>query len=185
MIAEVRKRSRFEMRKDKAMKTKLNLFAAEIFLAAISTGFGQSTLQFPVPPNYTVAEWAGSVILTVQRTGDANAAVTVDYASTNGTAMAGSDYTATNGTLTFLAGETNQIINVPILNDGIVEPAVYETFTVTLSNPTNAILGTRTVASIRITDDDKGLHFYVPTVSVNEDAGEVEIKVARGDDGET
>ena len=36
-----------------------------------------------------------------------------------------------------------------------------------------------------ITDNDKGLHFYVPAISVNEDAGEVTIKVARGDDGDT
>ena len=56
----------------------------------------------------------------------------MDYVSANGTAIAGSDYLATNGTLTFAAGETNQTIVVTILNDGVVEPAVFETFTVTL-----------------------------------------------------
>ena len=154
------------------MKTNLNLLAAGIFLAAVHAGFGQSTLQFSTNLYY-VAENAGSVILTVQRTGDTNAAVSVDYASTNGTAIAGSDYTATSGTLTFAAGETNQTIAVPILNDGLVEPTVYETFTVTLSNPTNAVLGTRTVATVRITDNDKGLQFEFTSYSVAEDAGSV------------
>ena len=140
--------------------TKLNFLAAGIFLTALSTGFGQSAIQFSAS-TYTVAENAGSVIFTVQRTGDTNAVVSVDYASANGTAMAGSDYTATNGTLTFAAGETNQTIAVPILNDGIVESTADETFTVTLSNPTNAVLGTRTIANVRITDNDKGLQLGV------------------------
>ena len=135
-----------------------------LFLTALGTGLGQTTLQFSTNIYY-VTENAGSVILTVQRTGDTNAAVSVDYASANGTAIAGSDYTATSGTLTFAAGETNQTLAVPILNDGLVEPAIYETFTVTLSNPTNAILGTRTVATGRITDNDKGL-VDRPTVPV-------------------
>ena len=152
------------------MKTTLNLLAAGIFLAVANAGFGQSTVQFSTNI-YNVAENAGSVILTDQRTGDTNGAVSEDYASANGTAIAGSDYTATNGTLTFAAGETNQTLAVPILNDGIVEPAVYETFTLTLSNPTNAVLGTRTVATGRITDNDKALLLEFTTYSVAEDAG--------------
>jgi hypothetical protein len=164
------------------MKAKLNLLAAGIFLAAVSTGLGQSTLQFSTNI-YTVAENAGSVFLTVQRTGDPNTEVSVDYASTNGTALAGSDCTATNGTLTFLAGETNLTIAVPILNDGVVETESYETFTVALSNSTNAVLGTLTTATVRITDNDKGLAFEFASYSVAEDAGSVLIGVVRTDDG--
>ena len=109
--------------------------------------------------------------------------MSVDYASANGTAIAGSDYTATNGTLTFAAGETNQTIAVPILNDGFVEPAAYETFTVTLSNPTNAVLGTRTIANVRITDNDKALAFEFANYWAREDEGSVLIGVVRADDG--
>jgi len=108
------------------MTSKLRLLATGILLAAVTAGFGQPTLQFSTA-TYTVAENAGSVTLTVRRLNDPNAAVTVDYATANGTATAGLDYTATNGTLTFAAGETNQTVTVPILNDGLVEPT--ETFT--------------------------------------------------------
>ena len=64
--------------------------------------------------------------------------VTIGYATSNGTATAGTDYTATTGTLTFAPGVTSQKINVPILADTAVEAG--ETFTVTLSNPTGATI---------------------------------------------
>ena len=64
--------------------------------------------------------------------------VTVDYATADGTATAGSDYTATSGTLTFAAGETEKAISVPVLDDGHDEGS--ETLTLTLSNPSGAYL---------------------------------------------
>jgi len=115
------------------MTSKLRLLAAGAFLAAGTAGFGQPTLQFSTA-TYTVAESAGAVTLTVRRLNDPNVAVTVDYATANGTATAGLDYPATNGTLTFATGQTNLTFTVPILNDGLVEPS--ESYTVILSNPT-------------------------------------------------
>ena len=73
-----------------------------------------STIQFGLA-SYSVAEWAGTVSLTVQRLGDTNTEVSVDYATADGTATNGLKYTATNGTLTFAAGETNKTVVVPIL----------------------------------------------------------------------
>jgi hypothetical protein len=64
----------------------------------------------------------------------------VHYATTDGTATAGSDYTATSGNLVFAPGETSKTIGVPVVNDTAVEPD--ETFTLTLSSPLNAKLGT-------------------------------------------
>ena len=64
--------------------------------------------------------------------------VTVDYATSDGTAAAGSDYTATSGTLTFAAGETGKTVSVPVLDDAHAEGS--ETLTLTLSNPSGAYL---------------------------------------------
>jgi Calx-beta domain/Immunoglobulin domain len=136
-----------------------------------------ATLQFAVT-TCTVVEGAGTVALLVQRVNDTNTVVSVDYATADGTATNGFKYTATNGTLVFGPGETNRTIMVPLLNDGLVGGT--KNFRVILSNPTNAVLGARTTATVSILDGDKGLHFYVPAVSVNEDVGEVTINRAFG-----
>ncbi len=65
--------------------------------------------------------------------------VTVQYATANGTATAGSDYTTTSGTLTFTPGQLTQTVPVPVLGDTVFEPT--ETFVVNLSNPINATIG--------------------------------------------
>ena len=62
--------------------------------------------------------------------------VTVDYATSDGTATAGSDYTATSGALTFTAGEREKSVPVPVLDDAHDEGS--ETLTLTLSNPSGA-----------------------------------------------
>ena len=83
------------------------------------------------------------------------APATVQYATSNGTATAGSDYTSTSGTLTFPTATpsgTTQTINVPLINDAVVEPS--ETFTVGLSSPSGATLGAITTHTVTITDDD-------------------------------
>ena len=64
-------------------------------------------------------------------------AVTVDYATTDGTAAAGSDYTGVSGTLTFAAGEVAKTVSVPVLDDAVDEGS--ETMTLTLSNPSPSI----------------------------------------------
>ena len=70
----------------------------------------------------------------------ASGTVTVDYATSDGSADAGDDYTATSGTLSFAAGETSKTISVAIEDD--IENESDETFTVTLSNASGADLGT-------------------------------------------
>lgn len=77
--------------------------------------------------------------------------VTASYATADGTATAGSDFTATNGTVSFAPGETSKSISVPIIGETTVEAD--ETFSVTLSSPVNAVLGTAT-ATGTITNDD-------------------------------
>ena len=66
----------------------------------------------------------------------ASGTVTVDYATSNGTATAGADYTATSGTLRFAAGEQSKSVSVAVLDDDHDEGE--ETVTLTLSNASGA-----------------------------------------------
>ena len=84
----------------------------------------------------------------------ASGAVSVDYATADGTATAGEDYTATSGTLTFAPGETAKTVSVAILDDAIDEGK--ETFLLRLSNPKGAYL--------------RGIHREAKGVIANEDA---------------
>ncbi len=77
--------------------------------------------------------------------------VTVDYATSDGTAAAGTDYTTASGTLTFAAGDTAKTVSVPVLDDAVDEED--ETFTLTLSNASGASLAD-TAATGTIVDDD-------------------------------
>lgn len=134
----------------------------------------------------TVAETAGSVTLEVVRGGDStNSDISVSYATTDGTAKAGSDYTAATGTLRFAPGVLSRTITIPITNNVFFEPT--EAFTITLSNPTGgAHLGEYTPAAatavVTITDDDPAvpvLEFGQATVSVVEGKGTVTLQVVR------
>lgn len=103
--------------------------------AATSEGnTGTTALSFPVTLSAVAAQ-----------------TVSVRYATSDGTATAGGDYTAASGSLTFNAGEQTKTISVNVLGDAVVEQD--ETFTLTLSNPVNATLGTAT-ATGTITNDD-------------------------------
>ncbi|MBM81981.1 MAG: hypothetical protein CMJ78_15530, partial [Planctomycetaceae bacterium] len=78
-------------------------------------------------------------------------AVSVDFSTTEGTAMEGSDFLATNGTLTFAPGEVSKTITVTVNGDAVIEPD--ETFFVNLSNATNATI-LRDQATGTIINDD-------------------------------
>jgi glucose/arabinose dehydrogenase len=114
--------------------------------AASSFAFGQSA--------YEIKENGTQATITVQRSGSTTTAATVQYATSNGTATAGSDYTATTGTLSFTAGETSKTFVVPIIDDTIGERN--ETLNLTLSNPTGGSLGTQQTALLTILDNDPG-----------------------------
>ncbi|WP_305791096.1 Calx-beta domain-containing protein, partial [Dolichospermum sp. UHCC 0352] len=79
-----------------------------------------------------------NAVFTVTRSGTASQPITVNYATANGTATAGSDFTNTTGTLTFATNETTKTITILILGDTSVEGN--ETFFVNLSNATNATI---------------------------------------------
>jgi len=112
---------------------------------------GASSLQFSAA-NYNVNEDPTSALITVTRTGDSSAAVSVGYATSDGTAHQTSDYSNVLGTLTFASGETSKTFSVPINEDSLVEGT--ETATLTLSSPAGgAVLGTQATATLTILDD--------------------------------
>jgi hypothetical protein len=118
----------------------------------------------------TAGEADGSVTFTVSLSGASASTVTVDYATSDGTAIDAEDYTPASGTLTFAPGETSAAVVVAITNDAIDEPT--QTFVLTLSNPVNAT-ATDTDAQASIQDDDGGPWVSVTGAKVSETAGSV------------
>ncbi|MFO1487578.1 MAG: Calx-beta domain-containing protein [Verrucomicrobiota bacterium] len=119
--------------------------------ATTTSQAGPGILQF-ASLSYSVSENAGTLSLAVVRTGGAIGAVTVDFATSNFTAVAGSDFTATTGTLTFTNGQTLATVSVPILNDLVTE--CVEQFSVSLFNATGgALVLVNTNTTVTIQDD--------------------------------
>ncbi|HZQ78322.1 MAG TPA: Calx-beta domain-containing protein [Acidimicrobiia bacterium] len=89
--------------------------------------------------------------------------VTVDYATSDGTAQALLlDYVTTAGTLSFAPGETQKTVSVPVVGD--LTPESAETFDLDLSNPNNATVGTAQATATILNDD--GPASSVPTVTI-------------------
>jgi hypothetical protein len=127
---------------------------------------------------------AGTKVLnfTVTLSAGSNLTVTSNFATSNGTAIVGSDYVATSGTLTFNPGELTKTIPVTINGDIDFEPD--ETFTVTLTAPTNATLNKASGTGTIQNDDVLGgfIAFSQVNTNVNESTGIVTLTVVRTDD---
>jgi hypothetical protein len=115
--------------------------------------------------NKSVTE-GGNLSFTVTRSGSTAGAVSVDYATADGTATAGSDYTAGTGTVTFAAGETTKTITVATIDDSLQESD--ETVLVNLSNATGGatISGAQGVGTIK--DNDTPLTLAIGDASAIE-----------------
>ena len=121
-----------------------------------------NAVQFTLA-NYNIAEAAGSVVVTVMRTGDTSASATVQYATSdsagvqncnvkNALASSKCDYISAIGTLSFDAHETSKTLAILIIDDSYSEGD--ETFTISLSEPSGTSLGQPSTATIRIIDND-------------------------------
>ena len=100
-----------------------------------------------------VTEGTGPLRFEVTRAGPSGLPVTVDWATSEGTATAGEDYTKQSGVLTFRVGEKRRTLEVAVLDDALDEDP--ETLSVVMRNPTNATL-----------EDDRA------TGTIDDDAGE-------------
>lgn len=116
--------------------------------------------------NLTVSEGVGTATINVNISMAPTEVVTVSYTTANGTAVAVSDYVAASGTITFAVNDTTpKPINITIVDDTASEST--QSFLLQLSNPISASLGTPSVASINITDNDTGA---TPTPQIFADA---------------
>ena len=151
-----------------------------------STGTNSVFVAF-APPKLSIGDVAAAegnsgstdATFTVSLSYASHLPVTVNYATANGSAAAGSDYTSAAGTLTFAPGQTSQTITVPVLGDTVDEPS--ETFLVNLSGNTNALLAdaqavgtigdddtaTLAISDVTVTEGHSGAASAVFTVSLS------------------
>ncbi len=114
---------------------------------------------------------AGTATLTIRLAGPTDREVTVDYATEDGTALAGLDYSATSGTATIAIGQSSASVIVPILRNSAVEGG--EAFALRLSNASGADIRDN-LATITLIDDDG---FSISDVSLSEGGGSMTFTV--------
>ena len=126
-----------------------------LIVDAVATGTIRNTEDQADPRTVSVSDASAaegdSVVFTVSLSAASDRQVTVDYATSGGTATSGTDFTAESGTLTFAANETSKTLSVATTDDSVDEEN--ETFTLTLTSPTNATLDDAT-ATGTIRDND-------------------------------
>ncbi len=141
--------------------------------ATISDGHGVGTIPNDDPQpsisiddfTFTGADSRSVSGFTVTLSNPSSSTITVHYATSDDTAIAGEDYTAASGTLTFVPGDTSKNIPIVILADNITE--LTETFNVDLDTPTNAtILDGHGVGTIP--NDDAAPTLSIEDVTHNE-----------------
>ena len=124
----------------------------------------------------SIIETAGFVPINVLRIGGTNNPVQLNYATANGTAVAGVNYTTESGTLPFAAGESLRSVQVPVIRDPRVTGPLYFTMVLSSNSPGTSIVAPST-NTIVVLDADAGLSFTNSTTSVLKSAGSVLITV--------
>ena len=122
------------------------------------------TIQLTVSA-LNVAENGGTATITAIRTGGADGAVSVSYATSDGTATDPADFLDAAGTLNWANQDSApKSFQVTIVNDALDEPD--ETFTASISSPTGgAVLGSPATATVTILDNDQqGATVEIPTL---------------------
>jgi hypothetical protein len=140
--------------------------------AATADGTATGTIRNDdVPPVVTVSDGsivegdsgASSVIFQLSLSAPSGLPVSIQYATADGSALAGSDFTTPiNGAeITFVPGETSKTIAIEVSGDTTIE--THEVFALLLSNPTSATLSA-TRATGTILNDDTAIRIGDATV---------------------
>lgn len=129
----------------------------------------------------TVQEDGGQARIVVRRTGGTAGVVSIPYATAPGSAVAGSDFTSVSGTLTFLSGEVEKTIVVPVIDNAEVDGN--RNFLINLGQGTGAAAGTPSQTSVTIVDDESppagSFQFSMAGYTVSEADGQATITVTR------
>lgn len=157
--------------------TSTRVYAVGTFTTAGRTGlsrfaqFGPNFVQFS-STTWSQDESATSpqLIVEISSSNTSTRPITVNYTVTGGSATGGgNDYTLANGTATISAGSPSTTIPLTVINDSTMESD--ETVVVTLSSPTNAVLGSQTSLTYTIQNDDVG----TPGITLSESASSTAI----------
>ncbi|HEY6166600.1 MAG TPA: Calx-beta domain-containing protein, partial [Verrucomicrobiae bacterium] len=155
-------------------------FNSTAVVTIVDNDFNHGVLSFSSPV-IEVGENLTNAVVTVVRTNGSTGTVTVQYATSDGTALASADYQSRSGTLTFGPGITSRTITVPIVNDTGIEGE--EFFQIRLFSPGGGATLGLTNMTVLILDDESGpgsLSFASPSgYSVNEAGGTATITVRR------
>ena len=149
---------------------------------------GNTTSNVETTNNRSLVQWsvatasadgqAGTVALTVTRTGNLTAAATIMYSTADITAEAGHEYFAAAGTVSFAAGEATKTVTIALTGDASADAV--STFGVTLTAPTgNAVLGAVTTEVVTVANGLSAVKFSPAQVQATEGQGTVTITVTR------
>ena len=146
-----------------ALSVGTNTITVEVTAEDTTTTKTYTVTVTVTPPTVEIADAEANegddVVFTVSLSATTNTATTVEYATVDDTALAGTHYTAKSGTLTIAANTMSSTISVDTEDDS--KDDVNYAFTVTLSSPSGATLGTMSSATGTIKDDDP-----VPNMSI-------------------
>lgn len=131
---------------------RLRIYATVLSAAEIAGLDRQSSSVKFSAAGSSVGEAGGSATITVIRTGCAALPATVGYTTSDETAKQSLDYLATSGTVSFAAGETSKIFQVPIIHNQIVD--LDRQLTLFLQNPNSVALEAQSVAVLTIADNE-------------------------------
>lgn len=145
--------------------------------AIVTITSSDPAVQFAAP-FYQASEAASQALVSVKRTGSLAEPLTVHYATSDGSAAAGTDYVPAEGDLTFPRGVAARTFAVTLVRDAAYEPL--RTVALTLSSPSSGVLGT-SAATLTIRDDDPAgtVQFAASDASVGAGDGVATIKVVR------
>jgi hypothetical protein len=149
------------------VRAQLAFAAATLFLVLAAASAAADAPSLAVSDALVTEGDSGTknALFTVSLSAASASPVTVDYATTDGSAKAPGDYAAATGTLTFAAGELSKQVAVAVVGETVDE--LHETYSLDLSNPVGATLGDPRGAGT-ILDNDPQVSLSVDDVSAPE-----------------